>query len=69
MLSFYQIAINVEKVTEIDFLASTMIDQNKLVKSRVGKFLTKEGEVRKRWQNHRPDPETTAEIRNDSDYQ
>ena len=43
-----------------------------MVKDREGKFLSKEDEVRKRWQEHfmevlnRPDPETAAEVVDDS---
>ena len=44
-----------------------------MVKDREGKLLSKEDEVRKRWQEHfmvvlkRPDPETVAEVVDDSD--
>ena len=43
-----------------------------MVKDREGKLLSKEDEVRKRWQEHfmvvlkRPDPETVAEVVDDS---
>ena len=44
-----------------------------MVKDREGKLLSKEDEVRKRWQEHfmevlnRPDPETVAKVVDDSD--
>ena len=44
-----------------------------MVKDREGKLLSKEDEVRKRWQEHfmevlnRPDPETVAEVVGDSE--